>query len=302
MRCSRRAGCTGASTTCSSAPDMLSGFTIVRNAVSLDYPIVPAIRSILAVCDEVVVNVGRSEDGTRDLVAAIGDPRVRILDKEWDFSRGSEALARETDRAMAACRGAWGLYIQADEVLHESGAALLAEKVREWDGDARVEGLLVDYLHFYGDFDTVATDRHWYRREVRVVRLGREVRSYQDAQGFRVGPGLRRVRARVTGAPMFHYGWARPPQSMRQKFVASKEVFHERAEQLEAHAELEALYWTPLLRRFAGSHPHVVQSWVAARAAGTGRAAVGPRRFKLAHLRLYLSDWIERLTGARLFE
>jgi len=29
---------------------------------------------------------------------------------------------------------------------------------------------------------------------------------------------------------------------------------------------------------------------------------VGPRHFKLAHLRLYLSDWIERLTGARLFE
>src|SRR5438132_261989 len=108
MRCSRRAGCTGASTTCSSAPDMLSGFTLVRNAVSLDYPIVPAIRSILAVCDEVVVNVGRSEDGTRDLVAAIGDPRVRILDREWDFSRGSEALARETDRAMAACGGGGG--------------------------------------------------------------------------------------------------------------------------------------------------------------------------------------------------
>jgi hypothetical protein len=90
---------------------------------------------------------------------------------------------------------------------------------------------------------------------------------------------------------------------MRQKFVASKEVFHERAEQLEAHAELEALYWTPLLRRFSGSHPHVVQSWIAARrAAGRGRSAVGPRHFKLAHLRLYLSDWIERLTGARLFE
>ena len=48
---------------------MLSGFTIVRNAVKLDYPIVPAIRSILDMCDEVVVNVGRSEDGTRELVA-----------------------------------------------------------------------------------------------------------------------------------------------------------------------------------------------------------------------------------------
>ena len=248
------------------------------------------------------MNVGASEDETRDVVVGIGDSRIRVLDTVWDFSRGGGTLAFETNRALAACRGAWGVYIQADEVLHETGVVAVREALREWEGDRRVEGLLVDYLHFYGDFDTLATDRHWYRREVRVVRLGQEIHSFQDAQGFRVGPGERRVRARVTGAPMFHYGWARPPQSMRQKFVASKEVFHERADQLEAHAELEALYWTPLLRPFGGSHPRVAQAWVAARRAGETGRAVGPRRFKLAHLRLYLSDWIERLTGARLFE
>src|SRR5205807_1834371 len=191
-RCLRPADCTGVCTTCSSAPDMLSGFTIVRNAVSLDYPIVPALRSILAICDEVVVNVGRSPDGTRDLVAGLGEPRVRVIDTAWDFSRGSGVLAQETERAMRACRGAWGLYIQADEVLHETGAAILQERVRAWDADAGVEGLLVDYRHFYGDFDTVATNRHWYRREVRCVRLDRDIHSFQDAQGFRVGPGLRR--------------------------------------------------------------------------------------------------------------
>ena len=97
---------------------MLSGFTIARNAVALDYPLVPAVRSLLELCDEVVVNVGRSDDGTRDLVAAIGDPRVRILDGAWQRSRGGGTLAIETNRAMAACRGTWGVYIQADEVLH----------------------------------------------------------------------------------------------------------------------------------------------------------------------------------------
>ena len=143
-----QAGYTAGCTTCNSAPDVISGFTIVRNAVTLDYPIVPSIRSILELCDEVVVNVGKSDDDTRDLVAGLGDPRVRIVDTIWDFSRGSAVLAHETNRAMAACRGAWGVYIQADEVLHETGAAALRERIREWDGDARVEGLLVDYLHF----------------------------------------------------------------------------------------------------------------------------------------------------------
>jgi hypothetical protein len=281
---------------------MLSGFTIVRNAIRLDYPIVPAVRSILDLCDEVVVNVGKSDDGTRDLVAAIGDPRVRILDTVWDFSRGSEALSVETNRAMAACRGTWGVYIQADEVLHETGVAILREAVRAADGDPRVEGLLVAYVHFYGDFDTVATDRHWYRREVRVVRLGRNVRSYWDAQGFRVGAGDQRPRARVTAARMFHYGWARPPSSRHRKLVASQEIFTEAVDRLAARAAEPALSWTPLLRRFTGTHPRTAHGWIAARQAAAAGPAVGPRRFRLGHVRLYLSDWIERLTGARLFE
>ena len=280
---------------------MLSGFTIVRNAVALDYPIIPAVRSLLDVCDEVIVNVGRSDDGTRELVASLGDPRVRILDTVWDFSRGSTALAVETDRAMAACRGAWGLYVQADEVLDERGAEILKQRVGEWDRDARVEGLLVDYLHFYGDFDTLATDRHWYRREVRCVRLGRDVRSYQDAQGFRVGPEERRVRARATAARMFHYGWARPPAALRRKLAASRDIFTEVPDRTAAREARGRLDWTPLLRRFTGEHPRAAGDWVAERRDHAG-PGVGPRRFRRQHLRLYLSDWIERLTGARVFE
>src|SRR3989475_7283528 len=215
---------------------MLSGFTIVRNAVSLDYPIVPAIRSILEICDEVIVNVGQSADGTRDLVAAVRDPRVRIIDSVWDFSRGSGVLAQETERAMRACRGAGGLSSQAEEVLQETGAAILQGRVRACDGALRVEGLLVDYRHFYGDFDTVATNRHWYRREVRCVRLDRGICSYQDAQGFRVGSGLRRGRARATRAQMFHYGWGRAPQSLTHKLGVSEESFIEAARQRQRPA------------------------------------------------------------------
>ena len=280
---------------------MLSGFTIVRNAVTLDYPIVSAIRSILDICDEVVVNVGRSDDGTRELVAGIDDRRVRILDSVWDLSQGSGALAFETNRAMAACRGEWGVYIQADEVLHETGAVILARKMREWEADPRVEGLLVDYLHFYGDVGTLATNRHWYRREVRVVRLGRghDIRSFQDAQGFRVGAELRRVRARATGAAMFHYGWARAPHSVLQKVTMSREMFAWARDRAGSDHQAPQLEWTPLLRRFKGAHPRAAAEWIAARPA---RVGVRSRRLKLDDLRFYASDWIERLTGVRVFE
>ncbi len=280
---------------------MLSGFTIVRNAVKLDFPIVPAIRSVLEVCDEVVVNVGKSEDETRDLVAAVRDPRVRILDSVWDFTQKNEMLSHETLKAMAACRGRWGIYIQADEVLHEDGARILKQQTAEWDAEERVEGLLVQYLHFYGGFDLVATNRRWYRREVRCIRLGRDIRPYQGAQGFRVGPTHRKIRARATDAEIFHYGWARPARAIQEKLEISKTIYPWSRERSAREQERGYLEWLPLLKPFTGSHPRAAQEWVRERLIDPARK-IGPRQFKPEHVRFYLSDWVERLTGERVFE
>lgn len=280
---------------------MLSGFTLVRNAIKLDFPIVPAIRSVLDVCDEVVVNVGASEDDTRDLVASIDDPRVRILDRVWDFSKRNLVISHETEVAMQACRGSWGIYIQADEVLHEDGARLLKAKTAEWDADQRVEGLLVRYLHFYGGFDLVATNRRWYRREVRCIRLGKDIHPYQGAQGFRVGPEQRRIRARPTDAVMFHYGWARPAHAIKEKHEISKTIYPWSKEHSARAQERGHLEWLPLLKRFTGAHPRVAAEWVRQRRVDADRR-IGPRRLRPEHVRLYLSDWIERMTGTRLFE
>ena len=255
---------------------------------------------MLQVCDEVVVNVGKSDDGTRDVVAGIGDSRLRVIESEWDLSR-VDMLALETQRAMEACRGSWGMYIQADEVLHEQGARILKEKVAEWNQDARVEGLLVNYLHFYGGFDRVATNRRWYRREVRCVRLAQGIHPFQDAQGFRVGPESRRIRARLTGAQMFHYGWARPARAIREKFEVTKRMYPVATEKLDRELRRGTLEWIPLLRPFTGDHPAVAKAWIAA-CAQEGPIGIEPARFRIADLRYYFSNWIERLTGARPFE
>ena len=277
----------------------ISGFTIVRNAIKLDFPVEASIRSILPVCDEVVVNVGRSEDETLDLVRSISDPKIRILETEWDMSRRNTVLGAETLRAMRSCTYPWGIYIQADEVLHEDGAAELAAAVRAHDADPRVEGLLVRYLHFYGGFQTIATHRRWYRREVRAVRLdpGLDIRPYQGAQGFRVGPDHRRIRARLTGAQMFHYGWARPAQALREKRELGKTMYPWR----NADERLPLLAWIPGIKRFPGSHPVVAREWIERRLEDPERV-IAPRRFQWHHLRYYVSGWIERLTGVRVFE
>jgi hypothetical protein len=271
----------------------VSGFTIVRNAIRLDFPLEASLRSILPLCDELVVNVGRSEDETLELVRSIDDSRIRVLESEWGSSGRGEMLARETQRAMDACRHPWGVYIQADEVLHEQGVPLLREGIRAADADPAVEGLLVDYLHFYGSFDRIATNRRWYRREVRAVRLGCGVRSFADAQGFRVGPEQRRIRARRTGAVMFHYGWARPPAAIARKREADRAIFSESVGRGPA-AEEPRLYWTWGLRDFRGAHPAAAEAWIRARAHERTRLTSKTWR---GQLRFMASDLVERVTG-----
>jgi hypothetical protein len=273
----------------------------VRNAERLDFPVEPSIRSILPICDELVVNVGRSEDSTLELVRSIADPKIRILETEWDFSRGEALLRKETLRAMRACRHPWGICIQADEVLHEAGAPNLRAAIESASTDPRIEGVVVRYRHIFGDPGTEAVNRRWYRREVRAMRLDPAlgIAPYRDAQGFRVGPDQRRVRARLANAEMFHYGWMRSAAALRARGEVDRHLYPGRW--VPPTAEAAVLRWFPGLRRFAGTHPATVRAWVEARAHDPERIVTAPF-FALEHLRFYASNVVERLTGNRPFE
>jgi hypothetical protein len=278
----------------------ISGFTIVRNAIHLDFPVVESVRSILPLCDEVVVNVGRSEDETLDVVRSIADPKVRIIETEWDLSRGGSVLRDETARAMAACHHPWGIYIQADEVLHEAGAEAFLATIRAAAADPRVEGVAIRYRHIFAEPGLEAVNRHWYRREVRAVRLDASagVQPFRDAQGFRVGPEARRIRARLADAEMFHYGYLRSAAAMRGRVGVDRALYPDRPADADDPALLS---WFPGIRPFRGRHPAVAADWVA-RHADDAERRVGPPNVGWRHLRFYLSDLVERVTGYRPFE
>lgn len=280
---------------------MISGFSIVRNAEKLDFPVEASIRSLLPLCDEVVVNVGRSEDRTLDIVRGIADPKVRIVETEWDFSRGEAVLREETLRAMRACRHPWGVYIQADEVLHERGVPAFRSALEAAARDPQLEGLVVRYHHIFGDPDIEAINRRWYRREVRAVRLdpAAGVAPYRDAQGFRVGPEQRRTRAHLVDAEMFHYGWLRSAAALRARGEVDKALYPGRW--VPPTEQAAVLRWFPGLRPFRGTHPAVAQEWVRAHAHDPDRV-ITPPFFAWEQVRLYASDLFERLTGIRPFE
>jgi hypothetical protein len=277
----------------------IAGFTLVKDAVRLEFPFREAVGSLLPLCDQLVVNLGPSEDGTEALLAELADPRLRVIRGEWNPRLGGAMLAVETQRALEACQADWAIYIQADEVLHEAGVPALRARLAETVADREVEGLLVDFTHFYGGPDWVGTGRAWYRREVRVVRPGIGVRSHEEAQGFRVGPEARKIRVRPSGATYHHYGWARSLAALGRKRDSDNALYYGGATR---RASLAAgLPREVGLRRFTGSHPAVMAAWVTARRAD-GPVQFSPSPWTSRRVAQALSLGIERWTGWRPFE
>jgi hypothetical protein len=208
----------------------VSGFTIVRNAVRYDYPIVEAITSILPLCDEVVVAVGKSEDGTLELIKRIPSEKIRIIETIWDdnLRKGGRVLAIETDKAFHAISpdSDWAFYIQGDEVLPEKYLESVKAALRRYKDDVRVDGLLFNYRHFYGSYDYVGESFRWYRREIRIIRNDMTIFSYNDAQGFRKIPN-RKLRVKLIDAYIYHYGWVKDPHTMQKKQEGFNRLWHD---------------------------------------------------------------------------
>jgi hypothetical protein len=246
----------------------ISAFSFVRNAIDLYYPVVESIRSALPLVDEFVIAAGDSRDGTTELLRTIDDPKLKIIETVWNeeqFVRGA-SNAVQTNLALAACTGDWCLYLQADEVVHEDDLEPLRARLAAYQDDPRVDGLVFEYLHFYADYDHYQTAHNWYRREVRLVRGGRGIRSWKSAQGFRHADASK-LRVVPAGARIFHYGWVRPPRRMTRKARALAEVHHGADGARAQIPDLDAGYDFGQLHgrvRFTGTHPAVMRERIAA--------------------------------------
>jgi len=245
----------------------ISGFTFIRNAIKYDYPVVESIRSVLPLCDEFIVAVGKSEDHTRDLITSIGSPIIRIIDTEWDESlrKGGEVLAMETNKAFDAVspESTWAMYLQGDEIIHEQYLDRLKNDMEKYGNDKEIEGLLLNYLHFYGSYDFVGNSRRWYRKEVRIIRNDKQIRSYKDAQGFRKQE--KPLKVMPVEAFVYHYGWVKPPEFQQARLNYFHTLWHNEKWMKRNIASDDYFDYSKIdsLERFHGTHPAVMQQRIA---------------------------------------
>jgi hypothetical protein len=241
----------------------VSGFTIIRNAIKFDYPIIEAVLSILPLCDEFIIAVGNSEDDTLQFMKSIDSPKIRIIETIWDdtLREGGHVLAVETDKAFHAILpdSAWAFYIQADEVFHEKDLPAIKEAMIKYKDDKTVEGLLFDHVNFYGSYDYVAGSRNWQKKEIRVIRNDQSISSWKDAMSFRKNG--EKLRVKYVDACIYHYGWVKNPGVMLSKVTAFHKLWHS-DEWIEQNVDkVDEFDYSKIdtLEKFKGTHPAVIK-------------------------------------------
>ncbi|HEY4417203.1 MAG TPA: glycosyltransferase [Verrucomicrobiae bacterium] len=246
----------------------VSGFTFLRNGQKLGYPFVASIRSILPLLDEFIIALGPCDDDTEKMVRDIGDPKIRIIATQWneriqpDYSVKGFVYGQQKSIALFNCTGDWAFYLEADEVLHENDLPKIRASMEKYLDDKRVEALAFDYLHFYGNKNTIAWSPGWYRSEVRIIRNTIPAWS-SEALFFNVVDGHKKSRyprAAHTGTTIFHYGWVRSEAQMNLKSEATHKYWDAIPAAKADYAKIDA----GMLKLFSGTHPQVVQAWLPA--------------------------------------
>ena len=290
----------------------ISGFTLVRNGCQFDYPFRESIRSMLALVDEVVVNVGIGDDGTLEAIKEMAEReapgRLHYFESKWPLDdpekkRGGKILSEQTNLALDRCKNDWCLYLQADEVLHQEDLGNIRRAAAWADPHPEIGGLLFDYLHFYGSYDIVQRTRSAYRREVRVIRKSSGARSVGDAQSFRKPDGSK-LLVTPAEARIFHYGWVRTPDAMKEKTFFMDTLYHGDSKPNSAQPFTGDNYrykrvWG--LSRFIESHPKVMDERIRAKNWNWDLER-SPLEWRMSDIKKIGLDLLERATGKRFFE
>jgi hypothetical protein len=260
----------------------ISGFTFLRNGIKYQLPFREAILSILPICDEFVVALGRGDDNdtTEAAIRALNSTKIKIIHTTWNtdkYTKNTE-YARQTDIAKAHCTGDWLFYIQGDEAVHEDDLVEIKSACKHYLNNQKVEGFIFNYLHFWGDYSHVHLSHAWYRREIRIIRNSEQIHSWKDAQSFRFfqefdfspndymrSENSRKLNVVALKARVFHYGYVRHPLLMSSKKRDAYDTYHGQA---DAAALLKndpnVFDYGPLNRIsvFNDSHPQVMGSFI----------------------------------------
>ena len=298
----------------------ISGYTFVRNATKLAFPLKESILSILDFVDEFVIafSPGDEDDKTLELITSIDSHKINLIHVDWEPEKFKQntLYSHLSDLAKDNCKGDWLFYLQADEVIHENYLDIVKNACQYYLENNKVQGLLFNYKHFWGDYNHCFTHHSWYPREIRIIRNDPTIHSWRDAQSFRQFDdfldntenylkkhGTQKLNVAVLPAYIYHYGWVRDPIKMRSKQNSMVNTLDPN----QVIAPEMSIDYGPLSRvpLFTGTHPKVMldrinkMNWQES-LQYSGKIKAGRPKYKHEKLKYRLRSWIEiNLLGGR---
>jgi hypothetical protein len=239
----------------------ISAFTFVKNGQILGYPFIQSIKSVLSIVDEFIINVGKSEDSTLELIKEIKSKKIRIIKSDWNSNMQDRGYVYGQQKMIAQfnCTGDWAFYIEADEIYHEKDLEQIKKSMNSYVDDPNVEALVVDFHHFYGNANSVLNSPGWYRSEARIIK--NSIRSYAPDGLFWLVLGTnkkgRYPKAKKIGVNCFHYGWLRSEQQMNLKSSKVNKYWGENPVMIDYKKIDQSIIF-----EFKGSHPKIVEGWI----------------------------------------
>ncbi len=282
----------------------VTGFSFIKNALKFDYPVIEAITSILPVCDEFVIAVGKSDDDTLNFIKSINSPKIKIIETVWDetLREGGRVLSDETNKAFKAISPDtdWCFYIQGDEVIHEKYLDNIKNAMIKYKDDDKVDGLLFEHLNFYGSYDYIADSRNWNKKEIRVIRNKKNFYSYKDAMSFRKDNDVK-LDVVFVDACIYHYGWVKQPEAMQRKQLEFHKLWHDDKWVEENIPKVDEFDYSKIdsVSKFIGTHPKVMEerlkrlNW---------KFSFDPTKGKKQSVRKRILNYIYQKTGVHIGE
>lgn len=248
----------------------LSGYTVCRNAIRLDYPVDLAIRSMLPVCDEVVVCDSDSTDGTIEMLERMRDkePKIRIINYHWPNPKGdAKWFVNWLNFTREHLSYDMQLELDADEVLDDSPECHKA--IRE-----AVEAeycMTFDRLNFWRDPHSLIPEGHCCGKH--VVRLGPAHYYMPSDEPHSAGEcPILDERKTDNRLRIFHLGFIRRKDAFFEKakivlpaFFDSYDKRLERAESMGVPFWQEACDFLDKLVPYNEGYPRDVVPWLRAR-------------------------------------
>jgi hypothetical protein len=239
----------------------VSAFTFIRNGQILGYPFLQSIKSVLPIVDEFIVNVGESEDETLTLIKSIDSNKIRVIESNWNETMQDRGYVYGQQKMIAHfnCTGDWAFYVEGDEVYHEKELDKISHSMRIYLNDPKVEALVFDYYHFYGNKNSFLDSPGWYRSEARIIK--NSLRSYSpDGLFWLVLDGNKKGRypkAKHTEAHCYHYGWMRSEEQMNLKSQKVQKYWSNEVNKID-YTQRDI----SIIKAYLGTHPEVVKDWL----------------------------------------